>query len=106
MSDLDPLQAGRPVRLVPVAPGFWPVTLGVSLAAIAPLFGFLIGVMTKAPEGEVLLSPIYLGLLVGVLIGGAGVALAVLGGIRLWRHTQASRAEAEAAEAAVAERIG
>ncbi|MDO5678481.1 MAG: hypothetical protein Q4G35_13380 [Propionibacteriaceae bacterium] len=96
MSDLDPLQAGRPVRLVPVAPGFWAVALGVSLAAIAPLFGFLIGVMTKAPDGEVLLSPIYLGLLVGVLIGGAGVALAVLGGFRLYRHANSARLAAEA----------
>ncbi len=85
-TDLDPLQSGRPVRLVPVAPGFWATLLGVAIAALAPLFGFLSGVMSKGAGDDAFMSPIYLGLMVGVIIGGLGVALAVFGGIRLWRH--------------------
>lgn len=85
-TDLDPLQSGRPVRLVPVAPGFWATLLGVAIAALAPLLGFLSGVMSKDAGDDAFMSPIYLGLMVGVIIGGLGVALAVFGGIRLWRH--------------------
>lgn len=98
--DLDPLATGRPVRLVPTAPGFWRLTMGVVTAALAPLFGFLAGVMAQRPESVVLLSPIYLGLLVGVVVGGFGVLLAVLGGIRIWRHNRSlNPAEAAASEA-------
>lgn len=92
-TDLDPLETGRPVRLVPVAPGFWATVLGVALAAIAPLFGFLVGVMTKNSEETGFLSPIYLGLVAGILVGGVGVAMAVYGGIRLWRHHRQSGRE-------------
>ena len=84
---------GRPVRLVPVAPGFWMTTLGVCIAALAPLFGFLIGVMNGRPQGEVILGPLYWGLFTGVVIGGMGVLLAVAGGVRLWRHNKANREE-------------
>lgn len=98
-TDLDPLQSGRPVRLVPVAPGFWATILGVAIAALAPLFGFLTGVMSKTTEDSAFMSPIYLGLMTGVIIGGLGVALAVFGGMRLWRH---HRQRSELDEKAVA----
>ena len=32
--DLDPLATGRPVRLVPTAPGFWRLTMGVVTARL------------------------------------------------------------------------
>lgn len=86
---------GRPVRLVPAPPGFWMTLLGVGAAAIAPLFGFLTGSMVGAPDGETMLSPLYWGLFIGVLVGGVGVLVAGVGGYRLWRHLHA-RATGEA----------
>ena len=77
---------GRPVRLTPVAPGFWMTTLGACLAGLAPLLGFLLGVMAERPEDPAALNPLYVGLLGGVVIGGIGVVVALLGGVRLWRH--------------------
>lgn len=77
---------GRPVRLVPTPPGFWMALLGGGLAALAPLFGFLAGSMAGAPEGDVMLSPLYWGLFGGVLLGGVGVLMAMAGGWRLWTH--------------------
>lgn len=96
MSDLDHIPAGRPIRLVPVAPGFWAVALGVSVAALAPLFGFLIGVGSKRPSDPDLINPIYVGLLIGVIVGGLGVISAVLGSVRIWRHLRATRIAEEA----------
>src|SRR5690606_4345254 len=78
---------GRPVRLEPTAPGFWMTVLGVCIAALAPLLGFLMGTMMGRPEDEVMLDPLYWGLFGGVIIGGIGVLVAVVGGVRLWRHT-------------------
>lgn len=89
MSDIsyDAPTAGRPVRLEPTAPGFWMLVIGVCIAALSPLLGFLIGVMTQQPSEEVqVLSPLYWGLFVGVIVGGLGVLLAVIGGLRLWRR--------------------
>ena len=78
--------AGRPVRLVPTPPGFWTTLLGVGIAVLAPLFGFLVGSASGAPEGDPLLGPLYWGLFTGVVVGGLGVAAAVIGGRRLWLH--------------------
>ena len=79
---------GRPVRLVPTPPGFWMTLLGAGTAAMAPLFGFLIGSVMGRPAGEALLSPMYWGLFIGVVIGAFGVLVAVLGGRRLWLHSR------------------
>lgn len=94
--------AGRPIRLAPTAPGFWLITLGVCLAGLAPLFGFLVGVTSGRPEGEVIFSPLYWGLFAGVIIGGFGVLMAVLGGVRLWRHNQARQLPGREASAGAA----
>lgn len=77
---------GRPVRLVPTPSGFWMTLLGVATAVLAPLFGFLVGSASGMPEDNPLLSPMYWGLFVGVVIGGLGVVAAVIGGRRLWLH--------------------
>lgn len=82
----DTIAPGRPVRLVPTAPGFWMTLLGACLAAVAPLFGFLLGSMRGRPDANLAMDPIYLGLFGGVLVGAVGVLLAVLGGVRLWRN--------------------
>ena len=75
---------GRPVRLVPTPRGFWMTLLGVVVAILAPLFGFLIGSASGMPDGDPLLSPLYWGLFAGVVVGGLGVVAAVIGGRRLW----------------------
>lgn len=85
-TDSDTIPPGRPVRLVPTAPGFWTTILGVCIAALAPLLGFLGGSMLGRPEGDVMLDPMYWGLFGGVVIGGIGVLMAVIGGRRLWLH--------------------
>lgn len=91
MSDLDVASPGRPIRLVPTAPGFWMVVLGVSVAALAPLFGFLVGSMVGPAEEDALFSPLYVGLFVGVIIGGLGVLSTILGGRRLYLDSKAER---------------
>ena len=82
----SPLEPGRPVVLVPTPPGFWPLLLGVAVAALAPLLGFLWGGTFGPGDGSDAFSPIYLGLFVGVVVGGLGVVLALWGGVRLYRH--------------------
>ena len=44
---------GRPIRLEPTAPGFWMTILGVAIAALAPLLGFLTGSSFGRPDGDV-----------------------------------------------------
>lgn len=92
MSTEDQVPApGRPVRLVPTPPGFWLTLIGVALAAIAPLFGFLIGSTLGSTSDDGLLSPLYWGLFIGVVIGGIGVLMAVFGGLRIWRNSRGRR---------------
>lgn len=100
-SDFD-TTAGRPVRLAPTAPGFWLTALGVFLAGLAPLFGFLFGVMSGRSQEDEMFSPLYWGLFTGVIIGGIGVLMAVAGGIRLWKNAQTVRLRAEEAASGVA----
>jgi hypothetical protein len=70
--------AGRPIVLEPMPPGWWLVIGGVVLAALAPLFGFLVGSMIGEGDGDGL-SPIYLFLLLGFLVGGVGILVALWG---------------------------
>lgn len=93
--DLD-VQPGRPIRLEPMPPGLWMVILGVFAAVFAPFFGFLIGSSMGRPDDDAVLTPLYWGLFVGVVIGGLGVLSAVLGGRRLWQHVHRER-DSEAA---------
>lgn len=79
---------GRQVVLQPAPPGLWMVLLGVSVAALAPLFGLLIGVMI-GPDYQAPLPPIYGGLLFGFLVGGIGVLVAALGGRRMYLANKA-----------------
>lgn len=89
---------GRPVRLVPTAPGFWMAVLGVCVAALAPLFGFLIGSMVSSPDEDVWLQPIYWGLFIGIVVGGLALLVAVFGGWRLWKYSRLGRDEIGVAE--------
>lgn len=96
-----PHQPGRPVVLVPTPPGLWMVLLGVFVAMLAPLFGFLWGGTFGSGADDQVLSPIYIGLFVGVLVGAVGVVVALFGGVRLYRHNHAAgMAEDDAARQA------
>lgn len=81
---------GRPVELTPAPRGLWMVLLGASVAALAPLFGFLVGVMV-GPDYQAPLPPIYGGLLFGFIVGGLGVLAAAVGGRRLYLDSKARR---------------
>ena len=76
-----PAGSGRPIELVPVQPGFWLIIGGGAAAALGPLFGFLIGSMigTDTDTGEV--SPQFLALFAGIVVGGLGVG-SILRGVR------------------------
>ncbi|WP_454084808.1 hypothetical protein [Georgenia sp. Marseille-Q6866] len=82
----DSAPPGRPVRLVPTPPGFWRLVLGLCAATFAPLFGFLLGSVLGTSGTGTELSPQYLGLFTGFVLGGLGLAVAFLGGRRLWFH--------------------
>jgi len=86
-------QPGRRVVLEPTVPGFWLTVLGAVLAVLAPLFGFLVGTAMGPGDDPDALSPIQLGLFIGVVVGGCGAAIALLGVWRLfrsWREAQGS----------------
>lgn len=74
---------GRPVVLEATPPGLWQTLIGAMIAALAPMFGFLIGSSMGLGDGDGL-SPLHLGLFGGVVIGGCGALLALLGGRRLY----------------------
>ncbi|HEY0950348.1 hypothetical protein [Nocardioides sp.] len=75
---------GRQVRLEPVRPGVWLIILGTVIAALGPLFGFLVGSMVGIDE-DADLDAIYLYLFAGIVVGGIGVGLALLGARRVLR---------------------
>lgn len=93
----DAAPPGRPVRLVPTPPGFWRIVLGICTATFAPLFGFLLGSVMGSPDPAVEMTAQYWGLFVGLVLGGLGLALALLGGRRLWSHHRARDTGQEAA---------
>ncbi|MGA4670358.1 hypothetical protein ACPCG0_11290 [Propionibacteriaceae bacterium Y1923] len=94
---------GRPVVLEPLAPGVWTLILGAALAVLAPLFGFLIGTTYGPGDGSRAINPIELGLIAGVIVGGIGVAIALVGAWRLIQRSRAAHGEAARQEAANAE---
>jgi hypothetical protein len=78
--------AGRQIQLTPMPPGAWLIIGGGVVAAFGPLFGFLIGSMMGSTTDTGDLSPIYLFLFLGLLVGGLGVAAVLLGVHRMLRH--------------------
>lgn len=94
---------GRPVRLEPTPPGLWRVLLGIGVAALAPLFGFLIGGSAGMTDDRAN-DPKFLALSIGIMVGGVGVLVAITGGMRLWRHFRDQRLAEEADTDAVPQR--
>lgn len=85
-TDHDPvLDEGRPIRLVPVAPGVWRVLLGSAVMTLGPLFGFLIGTMLGTERETLGMSPIYLFLFLGFFAAGLGLGVVLLGIRRILR---------------------
>ena len=79
-TDSDPTtSAGRQVVLTPVPAGFWLIIGGSVVAALGPMFGFLLGSMAGSNTDTGDLDPIYLFLFIGLAVGGLGVAAALLG---------------------------
>jgi hypothetical protein len=65
--------------------GLWQVGLGAVLAVLAPLAGFLGGTMA-APGDEIFdVEALLAWLIAGLLVGGIGVLVAILGGLRWFR---------------------
>lgn len=86
VDDPDAVQPGRPVVLLPNPPGLWRTLLGSAVAALGPLFGFLIGGTFGAGTTGDSIDPMFLSLFIGIVIGGIGVLVAFSGGAQLWRH--------------------
>jgi hypothetical protein len=74
---------GRQVTLTPVPPGVWLVIGGSVVAALGPLFGFLVGSMLGSGADTGDLSPIYLFLFIGLVVGGLGVGAVLVGARRV-----------------------
>jgi len=77
---------GRQIQLTPMPPGSWLLIGGGVVAALGPLFGFLVGSMMGSTTDIGNLSPIYLFLFLGILVGGLGIGAVLLGLQRLVRH--------------------
>ena len=60
------------------------------MAALGPLFGFLIGSMLGSTTDTGDLSPIYLFLFGGIAVGGLGVGAVLLGARRVIRERRES----------------
>ena len=81
--ELTARSAGRQVTLTPVPPGVWLIVGGGIVAALAPMFGFLIGSVIGSTTDKSDLSPIYLFLFGGIAVGGLGVGAVLLGARRV-----------------------
>jgi hypothetical protein len=79
--DVDPYRPSDPGDF----PGIHRIVIGTAIAVLAPLFGFLGGSVVGA-EGDDSVQPLFFWLVGGIIVGGVGALIAVLGGIRLFRH--------------------
>ena len=68
----------------------WQVALGAILAVLAPLAGFLGGSMQGPSDTAVDVDPLLAWLIGGLAVGGLGVVIAVLGGLR-WHRSNRHR---------------
>jgi len=75
--------------------GLWQVALGSALAVLAPLAGFLGGTVQGPPEAGADIDPLLAWLIAGLALGGAGVVIALLGGLRWHRAQRTTTSEAE-----------
>ena len=90
--ELTAHSAGRQVNLTPVPAGIWLIIGGSLVAVLGPMFGFLIGSILGSTTDRGDLSPIYLFLFGGIVVGGLGVGAALLGARRVIRERRESPA--------------
>ncbi|HEY9265477.1 MAG TPA: hypothetical protein VIQ11_12820 [Mycobacterium sp.] len=90
-NEIDVPEPGRRVVLEPTPPGLWFALLGGALAVLAPLLGFLVGGAFGAGEATDSVDPMFLSLFLGIVVGGAGVLVALVGVKRLWKHSRSPR---------------
>jgi hypothetical protein len=84
--DVDAPEVGRPVVLEPTPPGMWRALLGMAVAVLAPMLGFLVGSVFGAGTIGESVDPMFISLFVGIVIGGIGLLVALSGGALLWRY--------------------
>lgn len=77
---------GRQIRLEPLPPGTWGLLLGVALAVLAPLAGFLIGSIRGPGAPGAPVDPMFLSLFVGIVVGALGIVGALFFAYRLVRR--------------------
>jgi len=70
--------------------GVWQVALGATLAVLAPLAGFLGGTLAGPSDTVVDVDPLLAWLIGGLAVGGVGVYLTCLGGLR-WHRANRHR---------------
>ena len=63
-------EPGRPVVLEPTPPGMWRALLGMAVAVLAPLLGFLVGGIFGSRTVGDSIDPMVLSLFIGIIIGG------------------------------------
>ena len=64
----------------------WRALLGMAVAVLAPLLGFLVGGILGVGTVGDSIDPMVLSLFIGIIIGGVGLLVALSGGARLWTH--------------------
>lgn len=82
-------EPGRGIELTPVPPGGSLLVLGIVLAVLGPLAGFLAGSVVGMGDPAQRVNPMFLYLFAGFVLGGLGLGVAGLGGLRLLRHNRA-----------------
>ena len=75
--------------------GIRAMILGSILAALAPLAGFLGGSIVGYSGADGGLSPLFLWLFVGLLVGAVGAVVAIMGGLRWLRTRHAQQLPAD-----------
>ncbi|GIH81503.1 hypothetical protein [Planobispora longispora] len=88
MPEPTPVRQSGTASREPRSPrGIRAVILGALLAGLAPLAGFLGGSMAGHSGGETGMSPLFLWMFGGLIVGAIGAVIAIMGALR-WMRTR------------------